>query len=343
MTGDASYPLDLSIVIPIFNERENVRPLVEDVQREVGRLGLAYEVILVNDGSTDGSEAELDAVAREHPEVKVVHFAYNCGQTAAMAAGMECARGRVLVTMDGDRQNDPADIAVLLAKLEEGYACVSGWRRDRRDTGPRRWISRAANGLIRRLSGVPVHDLGCTLKAYRADAVDPSELFGEMHRFLPHYVMARGGRVAELVVRHHPRTAGQSKYGFGRISRVISDMFLVRLLLKYRTRPSHLMAKVAQSLVLLGVLALALSIVVQGVLDISVWWVGWLTAVMLWIGAVLQLGIGMACELTMRNRYLVADRRPWVVKRTVNLETDKLAGVPGGSSGPEVESTNEAQ
>ena len=316
-----SDALELSVVVPIYNERDNIRPLVDDILREATALGISFEVILVNDGSTDGSVEALDVAAAAEPRVKVIHFAYNCGQTLAIAAGMHAARGRVVVPMDGDRQNDPSDIGRLLEKLDEGFACVSGWRRDRQDTGLRRLVSRTANGLIARLSGVPVHDLGCTLKAYRADALDPRELFGEMHRFLPQHVMARGGRVAELVVKHHPRTAGESKYGFGRISRVISDIMLVRILLKYRTRPSHLFAKIAQHMLLAGVALFAIGVLLQLVLGWVLWPVGFLAGLILSVGAVVVLVVGWHCELTMRNRYLLADRPQWVVAWTVNLDS----------------------
>ncbi len=311
--------LDLSVVVPIYNERDNIRPLVRDTVAELDTLGMSYEILLVDDGSTDGSAEELDGVALDHPSVRVIHFAYNCGQTLAIAAGMDESTGRVIVPMDGDRQNDPADIGRLIAKLAEGYACVSGWRKDRQDAGLRRLVSRAANRIINGLSGVPVHDLGCTLKAYRAGAIDPRELFGEMHRFLPQLVMARGGRVTELVVKHHPRTAGQSKYGFGRIARVVSDIVLIRILLKYRTRPSHLFAKLAQHIVLCGLGVFLASLAVELAAGWSLWWVGFLTAVILATGSVVLLGIGWACELIVRTRYLLGDRPQWTIARRVNF------------------------
>jgi len=313
---------DLSIVVPVFDERENLAPLVADIVHEVDRLGVTYELIAVNDGSGDGSGEQLDALAEQYVHLKVIHFAYNCGQTAALAAGMYESAGRVIVTIDGDRQNDPSDIGHLVNKLKEGYDCVSGWRKDRQDSGLRYLVSRMANRIIRLLTGVPVHDLGCTLKAYRAGAIEPRELFGEMHRFLPVYVMARNGKVAELVVKHHARTAGQSKYGFGRISRVISDIVLIRLLLQYQTRPSHLFAKIAQYLCLTGVGLFACTVAVQLVLDRRLWPVGFLGTVILCTGAVIVLGIGWACELTMRNRYLAGDQRPWEIARMVKFDDD---------------------
>lgn len=304
----------------MFNERDNIRPLTDDILREVGKLGRTFEVILVNDGSYDGSTEMLDAVAAEHPEVKVIHFVTNSGQTIAMAAGMYESLGRVVVTMDGDRQNDPSDIGMLLDKLDEGYACVSGWRKNRQDSGLRRLVSRAANRIIQHLSGVPVHDLGCTLKAYRADALDPRDLFGEMHRFLPQHVLARGGRVAELVVKHHPRVAGESKYGFGRIHRVISDIVLVRVLLKYKTRPSHMFAKLAQYLFLAGACIFVLGVALRLAFGWGVWQVGLLSAVAAWVGALILLATGWNAEVEMRNRYLLSDRLQWNVARRVNFD-----------------------
>jgi glycosyltransferase involved in cell wall biosynthesis len=313
-------PESLSIVVPVYNEVDNVRPLVDDIVREADKLGCPYEVILVNDGSDDGSEAALDAAAADRPQVKVIHFAFNRGQTIAIRAGLEAATGARWILMDGDRQNDPADMGMLLDRLDQGYVCVSGWRKNRQDTGLRRWPSRIANALLRRIARSPVHDLGCTLKAYRADALVPAELFGEMHRFLVLYAASRG-KVTEMVVQHHPRTAGVSKYGLSRTARVLSDILLLRILMKYTTRPSHLFAKIAQYMVLAAALLLALGI-------LSVWsallgtilmrWI--LPAAILAVGAVNVLAIGVACELVMRNRYLISGDRPYRIARTVNLE-----------------------
>ncbi|MHC4090169.1 MAG: glycosyltransferase family 2 protein [Planctomycetota bacterium] len=244
---------DLSVVVPVYDEVDNVAPLTADIVREVQALHLDYEIIFVNDGSADGTTAALDELAAKYPNVKVIHFAGHYGQTAALTAGIEAAGGTKIVTMDGDRQNDPADIGPLLARLDDGYACVSGWRRDRQDTAMRRWPSIIANRVISKATSLRLHDYGCTIKAYRSNALDPSVLYGEMHRFLPVYVRARGGKVCEMVVRHHPRTAGVSKYGISRTARVLADLALVRLLFKYRTRPVHLFAKVAQYLVLTAV------------------------------------------------------------------------------------------
>lgn len=321
MTETGERNLDLSVVIPVYNEEDNVAPLVEDVLREVSALGLSFEVILVNDGSTDGSADRLDAAAGATPAVKVIHFAHNCGQTLALAAGMHESRGKTIVCLDGDRQNDPADIGRLLGKLDEGYDCVSGWRKARKDAGLRRMVSQAANYIVKRLTGVPIHDLGCTLKAYRAGAVDPLELFGEMHRFLAVHVMARGGRIAELEVQHHRRTAGVGKYGMGRIPRVVADLLLIHALFKYRTRPSHLLAKMAQAMAVTGGVLWLASIVLQVGFKWPLGQLGFLSFLILAAGACVVLAVGVCCELVMRNRYRLSGRVPWVICRRVNLES----------------------
>jgi glycosyltransferase involved in cell wall biosynthesis len=318
--------LDLSVVVPIYNERDNVAPLAADIIREVGRLGKIFEVVLVNDGSRDGSAEALDAVAAGDERIRVLHFAGNRGQTIAIASGMYYARGRVIVLMDGDRQNDPADIGRLLEKLAEGYACVSGWRQDRQDTGLRRLVSRMANWVVQRVTRVPVNDLGCTLKAYTRDALNPTELFGEMHRFLAVYVLDRGGRIAELVVNHHPRTAGVSKYGMSRTARVAADILLIRILHKYRTRPSHMFAKLSQYLFLLGC-------------GFGLWWLinlfraasAWppfLAGLVLAVGALMVMVCGLVCELVVRSRYQLTGQHPWEIARGVNFEP--LPEVPRG-------------
>ncbi|MCG3129725.1 MAG: Dodecaprenyl-phosphate galacturonate synthase [Phycisphaerae bacterium] len=308
----------LSIVIPAYDEAGNVGPLLEEVRHEADALGRSYEIVVVNDGSRDGTDRALDELARRDARIRVIHFASNFGQTAALAAGLEAAAGDVIITMDGDRQNDPSEMRRLIEKLEEGYACVSGWRRDRHDDALRSFASRAANRMISKATSLPLHDYGCTLKAYRRDALDPSQLYGEMHRFLPVYVRARGGAVAEIVVRHRPRVVGVSKYGFSRIPRVLADLALVRLLFKYRTRPSHLFAKVAGYLVAAGALVGGYG-VVRGLGKAPILDVPLLLAAVLGVGSLILVGIGLCCELVMRNHFYVLGRRPWRIARTVNL------------------------
>lgn len=236
--------MDLSIVIPIYYEEENIRPLYHAVTGALDPTGLSYEIIAVDDGSGDGSFAVLKELARQDARLRVIRFRRNFGQTAAMSAGFEAARGAVVVPMDGDLQNDPADILLLLEKIREGYDVVSGWRRDRQDAFISRTLpSRIANGLISRMTGVHLHDYGCTLKAYRREVLEGIGLYGEMHRFVPALASRVGARVTELPVRHHPRRFGRSKYGISRTMRVVLDLITVRFLLSYATKPIQLFGK----------------------------------------------------------------------------------------------------
>jgi glycosyltransferase involved in cell wall biosynthesis len=233
--------IDLSVLIPVFNEVDNVEPLHAELDAALRLLPLRYELIFVDDGSTDGSTARLESIQGRDPEhVRVVFLRCNCGQTAALTAALDQARGEILVPIDGDRQNDPADIPRLLDQLEAGYDVVSGWRKDRKDALISRKVpSWAANRLVARLSGVPLHDFGCTLKAYRRRVLEGVRLYGEMHRFIPIFAAWQGARVIELVVNHRPRTAGRTKYGLGRTFNVVLDLILIRFLQRYAQRPLH--------------------------------------------------------------------------------------------------------
>ena len=233
--------LSVSLVVPIYNERENIRPLFYQLQETVDGLGRPCEIVFVDDGSTDGTREQLDEVAHEDPRVKIVRFRRNFGQTAAMHAGLQHATGDVGVTLDGDLQNDPADIPMLLAKIDEGYDLVHGWRKDRKDA----WLNRRlpsviANWLISRTTRFPIHDLGCTLKAIRRDIAQELELYGEMHRFIPILAHQRGARCIEVVTRHHPRRFGKTKYGISRTLRVVLDLITVKYLLDYFASPMKL-------------------------------------------------------------------------------------------------------
>ncbi|MDN3274954.1 glycosyltransferase family 2 protein [Frankia sp. RB7] len=246
----------LSIVIPIFNEESNIEPLRAALVKTISTLGLEVEVILVNDGSTDGSALQLERLATSDSLFKVITLARNCGQTAAMMAGIDAARGDVIVPMDGDLQNDPADIPRLLAKMDEGFDVVSGWRRDRQDHAVFRNLpSRVANRLISWLSGLSLHDYGCTLKAYKADLLRGFRLYGEMHRFIPIYAAWQGGRVVEIPVAHHPRRAGKSKYGLERVFKVVLDLLLVKFLTEYETKPIYVFGGAAVAFFALGLFA----------------------------------------------------------------------------------------
>jgi glycosyltransferase involved in cell wall biosynthesis len=242
----------LSVVIPVHDEQDNVRPLYDGLNDVLTRLGRSYEIIVVDDGSRDETYTQLTRIAASDARLKLVKLRRNYGQTAALAAGFDHARGRIIVPMDGDMQNDPADIVPLLEKIDEGYDVVSGWRRDRQDGFTRRLPSRVANWLIGRVTGVRLHDYGCTLKAYRKEIVEETRLYGEMHRFLPALAYQAGARIAEIPVAHHPRTAGESSYGLGRTFKVLLDLMTVKFLSVWSTKPSYLFGGSGAILCLLG-------------------------------------------------------------------------------------------
>ena len=234
--------IDLSLVVPVYNEKENLPLLMDAIYAAITPLDKKWEVILVDDGSKDGSLEVLTGIAEKDPKhVRVVVFRRNFGQTAAIAAGIDNSDGRTIVLLDADMQNDPADIPMLLDKLDEGYDLVSGWRKDRQDNRFTRTIpSNMANGLISWVTGVHLHDYGCTLKAYRREALEGFRLYGEMHRFIPVFAHSVGAKIAELPVRHHPRKFGVAKYGLERTVKVVLDLFTVKFLLDYSHKPMRL-------------------------------------------------------------------------------------------------------
>ena len=228
----------VSIVIPVYDEEENVVSLVERVDAAMEGQGRPWETIVVDDGSRDGTLKKLLPLRASHPTLRLVRMRRNYGQTLAMQAGIDAARGRVVVTLDGDLQNDPADIPKLLAKLEEGWDVVSGWRRRRKDNALLRTLpSRIANRIIGALSGVHLHDTGCSLKAYRLEPLRRVRLYADMHRFIPAIISASGARITEIEVSHHPRRAGRSKYGLSRIYRVLLDLVVIQMITGFVARP----------------------------------------------------------------------------------------------------------
>ena len=233
---------ELSLVVPVYNEEENLPLLHEAIQQALTSIGKAWEVIFVDDGSRDKSLSVLETLVQQDPEhVRVVVFRRNFGQTAAITAGVDYALGDTIILLDADMQNDPADIPLLLAKLDEGYDLVSGWRKDRQDNRFTRTLpSNLANGLISQVTGVHLHDYGCTLKAYRRDALEGFRLYGEMHRFIPVFAHSVGARITEIPVRHHPRKFGVAKYGLERTVKVLLDLFTVKFLLDYSHKPMRL-------------------------------------------------------------------------------------------------------
>src|SRR5437763_14953925 len=249
----ASDAPDISVFLPVFDEEPNLRPLHEKLDKALEQLGRTAEIIYIDDGSRDGSLSILRELAERDARVRVVSLKRNYGQTAAMAAGIDAARGRVLIPMDADLQNDPADIARLLDKLDEGYDVVSGWRKNRQDKLITRKIpSIIANRLISWIGGVPLHDYGCSLKAYRRDVLVDVRLYGEMHRFIPIYASWAGARVTEIPVEHHARTMGKSKYGLSRTLKVVFDLMTIKFMASYQTKPIYVFG-------MFGVLAIIVS------------------------------------------------------------------------------------
>lgn len=248
--------MKISVVVPLYNEEENVGELHQRIVAALEDCGHAFEMIFVDDGSRDGTVPALRGIASRDPRVHVIKLRRNYGQTPSMRAGIDYAKGDVIVTMDGDLQNDPADIPQMVEHLQRGYDLVAGWRRKRQDALlSRKLPSKAANWLIGKVVGVPIRDNGCSLKAYRAAVIKQTPLYSEMHRFIPAMVTAGGGRIAEVPVRHHPRLRGISKYGISRTGKVLLDMVTVRMLITFSQRPLHWFAMLALPPALAAILA----------------------------------------------------------------------------------------
>lgn len=247
--------MDLSVVVPLYNEEQNVPLLVEQVLGAIRPLGLEHELVVVDDGSSDGTAEVLRGLSTSLPELVVLLLRRNYGQSAAMAAGFDASRGKVIVTLDGDLQNDPADIPLLLERLGEGFDLVSGWRHQRQDHAVSRLLpSRIANRLIARVTGVHLHDYGCSLKAYRREVVDDLNLYGELHRFLPALAYIEGARISEVQVDHHARRHGVSKYGIDRTFRVLMDLLTVWFMKRFLTRPMHVFGSAGLAAMGMGLL-----------------------------------------------------------------------------------------
>jgi glycosyltransferase involved in cell wall biosynthesis len=312
----------ISVVIPIFNEKDNIHLLYEKLSLELPSLGRPFEVVLVDDGSHDGSDQLLVELARKDDRFKVVILRRNFGQTAAMMAGIDFAIGEIIVPMDGDLQNDPADIKRLIDKLDEGFDVVSGWRKARQDAALKRnFPSRMANRLISWISGVKLHDYGCSLKAYRRDVIKGVKLYGEMHRFIPIYSSWHGAKVAEIPVTHHPRIHGESKYGLERVAKVILDLIVVKFLAKYATKPIYVFG--GFGLLSIGVASFALVYAVYLKIFAGVAFILTplpLLTVMAFITGVMSILMGLLAEIVMRTYYESQDKPVYLVKETVNVE-----------------------
>lgn len=306
-----------SLIVPVYNEVENLPILAEQLQTLMNSLDGDSETVFVNDGSNDGSTAVLEQLAASEPRFVVVEFRKNYGQTAAMQAGLEAARGEILVTLDGDLQNDPSDVPAMIAKLNEGYDLIHGWRKERQDTLITRKIpSRMANWLISKVTRFPIHDLGCTLKVMRREIAEELELYGEMHRFIPILAHWRGARCFEMVTKHHPRRFGKTKYGLSRTIRVVLDLLTVKYMLDYYTSPMKLFGRVGFGFLALGCAMLFATLAAKliGGMDMT----GnplLLMGAMLCIVSVQLFSVGLLGEANTRLYYSRNDRRPFTIRK----------------------------
>jgi glycosyltransferase involved in cell wall biosynthesis len=264
----------LSVIVPLYNEEESVRPLYAAIVQALDRLGRPFEMVFVDDGSRDGTVAIAASLAQRDSRLRIVKFRRNYGQTAAMAAGIEHANGEVLVTMDGDLQNDPADIGLLLEQIDAGFDLVVGWRHNRQDKLVSRKIpSRIANWLIGRVTGIPIRDNGCSLKAFRASLIKRIPLYSEMHRFIPAMASIAGPRVAQIRVRHHARRFGESKYGLSRIYKVLLDLMVIKTIASFASRPLRWFAILSLPLFALAFLAFgqtAVDLLMEGAISLPI-------------------------------------------------------------------------
>jgi glycosyltransferase involved in cell wall biosynthesis len=316
------YEASLSIIVPLFNEQDNVAPLCGDLLAVLTQIGRSFEIILINDGSSDGTEQAALGVTESEKRVKLISLLRNFGQTAAVMAGIDHAKGDIIITIDGDQQNDPRDIPLLLAKLDEGFDVVSGWRKGRKDHAVTKKLpSFVANKVISWISGVHLRDYGCTLKAYRREVIKGIRLYGEMHRFVPIYCTWQGGKVAEIPVRHNARMHGKSNYGLERILKVVLDIVVVTFLDKYATRPIHLFGIFGLLTLLLGVIAGAGALYfkfVEGIHFIRTPLP--LLAVFCFVTGIMSILLGLLAELVMRTYFESQAKSVYLVRSRQNLD-----------------------
>jgi glycosyltransferase involved in cell wall biosynthesis len=316
--------MDISLVIPVYNEQENLPLLFEAVYKTMNPLGKTWEAILVDDGSRDESLSVLKEYAANDPDhIRVVSFRRNFGQTAAIAAGLDYSSGEIIVLLDADLQNDPADIPMMLEKLDEGYDLVSGWRKNRKDNAvTRNFPSMVANRVISQVTGVHLHDYGCTLKAYRRDVLEGFRLYGEMHRFIAVYASSVGAKITEVVVNHHPRKFGKTKYGLERTAKVILDLFTVKFLVSYSSKPIYLFGGTGGLLMIISAFIMAYLFFrriffLVGVTGSPLFQ----TSVMFFILGFQSILMGLIAELLVRT-YHESQRKPtYTIRRLINLES----------------------
>ena len=322
--------MSVSVVVPIYNEIDNIAECYRRLREVLDRVGRPWEIVFVDDGSRDGSTDRLATLAAQDHRVKVVEFRRNFGQTAAMRAGMELATGDVIVTIDGDLQNEPDDIPMMLAKLDEGFDLVHGWRKNRQDALVNRKIpSKIANWLIGRVTGFPVRDLGCTLKVLKREIAQELSMYGEMHRFIPILAHWQGARCAEVITRHHPRRFGTTKYGIWRTFRVLMDLITVKYLVQYAVSPMKLFGGMGLICGLVGGLA--------GVVTVAMKLVGGidmtgnpllLLTVFSWMAGLQLIALGLLGEVCARTYHECQGKRPYRVRRLMNFEPADAEPLP---------------
>lgn len=317
--------MNLSLIIPVYNEQDNLPMLFDALYETMNSLGKTWEVILVDDGSRDKSLSVLQEYAQKDTDhVRVISFRRNFGQTAAIAAGLDYSQGDIIILLDADMQNDPADIPMLLAKLDEGYDLVSGWRKQRKDNAvTRNFPSMMANKLISRVTGVELHDYGCTLKAYRRPVLEGFRLYGEMHRFIPVFASSVGARITEVVVNHHPRRFGKTKYGLERTVKVVLDLFTVKFLVSFSSKPIYLFGGAG-----LGLMAISAMIMIYLFIRRIFFLVGvtgsplFQTSTMLFILGFQSMLMGLIAELLARTYHESQRKTTYTVRTKINIKNN---------------------
>jgi len=314
--------MQLSIILPIYNEEGNIEILYKELKTELDKLNKSYEIICVNDGSKDNSLAILKKIAAGDGKVKVINFTYNFGQTAAMSAGITNAQGDIILPMDSDLQNDPADIVKFLEKIDEGYDVVSGWRKQRWQSNffSRKLPSVMANWIISNTTKVKLHDTGCSMKAYKREIIQSLNLYGEMHRFIAAYVSWNKGKVAEIEVNSRPRIHGQTKYGLSRTFKVILDLIVFKFLSKYMNKPMHFFGGIGFVSLFLGILAglAAVALKITQIRDFVATPLPVLTALFTIVGVQLVV-MGILAEMIMRTYYESQDKKSYIIKEKINF------------------------
>jgi dolichol-phosphate mannosyltransferase len=311
----------ISIIIPIFNEEFNIYPLCEKLNADLSSLKNDFEVIIINDGSTDGSEIILAEIAKKF-NYKIINFRRNFGQTAALVAGFDYSKGKIIIPMDGDLQNDSADIRILLEKIDEGFDVVSGWRKNRQDyLIKRKLLSKIANKFISFISGVTLHDYGCSLKAYKREIIQEINLYGEMHRFIPIYAKIAGAKITEVEVNHHKRFKGVSKYGLERIIKVILDLFIAKFFIKYSNKPIYIFGTFGMLFLFLSFISFLIASYLKIYHNISFILTPLpLVSVIFFSIGIMTILIGILAEVTMRTYYETQKKKIYLIKSTLNTE-----------------------